>query len=366
MKRFFAWLGLFGAIGLLEFWYRYLEILAGRNTEPALKPFINEMSGAFSGGVLFLGVLWLVRWRPLVSPVWARRLPLYLGALLLYSATCTSMMWGLRSFFYPLAGFGPYDYGVMPLRYFMELPLQAIVFTIMVAGISAAAAFRAAREREVRAAQLESSLARSQLRSLRLQLQPHFLFNALNTISSTMYRDPSAADEMLEQLSGLLRASLRTAQTDEVTLEEELEALDCYLGIMRARFGERLQVERRVEPQALGVQVPSMILQPLVENAIRHGNAERLGKGRIEIRASVRGDALTLEVEDDGPGAPSGSARERSGTGLSATAERLQLLYGEKHRFEVGNVAGGGFIVRTVLPLRAALESPATAPAVRP
>jgi len=339
-------------IGLLEFWYRYLEILTGRDTDPALAPFINEMSGSFAAGVLFFGVLWLVRHQPLRRSEWPRRVPVYLVGLLLYGASHTTMMWGLRSLFYPLAGLGRYDYGVMPLRYLMELPMQAIVFTLMVGAISAVGAFRAAREREVRTAQLESGLARAELRSLRLQLQPHFLFNALNTISSTMYRDPARADEVLDQLSELLRASLRTAQTDEVALEVELETLESYLGIMRARYGDRLRVEQRVDPRALPALVPSMILQPLVENAIRHGNAERVGEGRVEVRVSASEDEVTLEIEDDGPGVAPGAEAENRGTGLSATAERLQLLYGDRHRFEVGNAPGGGFLVRAVLPLR--------------
>jgi two-component sensor histidine kinase len=357
MRRFLVWLGLVAAAGLLQFWYHYLEILAGRDTQPALKPFINEMSGSLAAGLLFFAVLWLVRRNPLRRAGWPRQMPVYLGGLLLFSAADTTVMWGLRSLLYPLAGLGRYDYGVMPLRYFMELPFQAMVFAIMVGAISATGALRAAREREVRAAQLESSLARAQLRSLRLQLQPHFLFNALNTISSTMYREPARADEMLGQLSELLRASLRTAQTDEVALEVELETLDGYLGIMRARFGERLRIDSRIDPEARHALVPSMILQPLVENAIHHGNAECLGEGRVELRASAREGELILEVEDDGPGAASGSDALHAGTGLSATAERLQLLYGERHRFEAGNAPGGGFLVRAVLPFRPAEQA---------
>src|SRR5579864_8399861 len=144
-------------------------------------------------------------------------------------------MWGLRSALFPLAGLGPYDYGVMPLRYLMELPMQLIAFTVLVGGLHAVAALEAARARELQAARVEGSLARAQLRSLRLQLQPHFLFNALHTISAAMYEDPAAADEMLEQLAELLRASLRTAQADEVPLAEELALLDRYLALQRAR-----------------------------------------------------------------------------------------------------------------------------------
>jgi len=250
---------------------------------------------------------------------------------------------------------------VMPLRYLMELPLQAIWLTGLMAGLHAWYALQAARARELRAAQLEGSLARAQLRNLRLQLQPHFLFNALNTISVTMYEDPRAADEMLDQLAELLRASLCTAQTDEVPLAEELAVLDRYLAIQRARFGERLAVAIEAEPGLADALVPSMILQPLVENAVRHGSlegGERGGRGAIAVRARREGGRVVLEVEDDGPGSGGErGSRAGNGVGLAGTAERLQLLYGADQSFTAGNVRNGndepaGFRVRASLPLR--------------
>ena len=350
-----VWLGLVLGVGFLFFLYRYLEVLADRDSEPALGPFINELTGALTGGLLFFPIRGLVRRLPLTAATWPRRLPVYLLALLACGAAATTAMWGLRSLLYPLTGLGAYDYGVMPLRYFMELPLQAVWFTITVAGLHAWYALAAARARELRSAQLEAGLARAQLRNLRLQLQPHFLFNALNTISSTMYEDPRAADEMLDQLAELLRASLRTAQTDEVPLREELALLDRYLALMRARFGERLEVALQLDPEAASALVPSLILQPLVENAIRHGNAERVGRGTIAVRARREEGRLVLEVEDDGPGdAGSNGDRPSPGLGLASTAERLRLLYGDGQTFDAANAPGGGFRVRASLPFREA------------
>jgi LytS/YehU family sensor histidine kinase len=170
-----------------------------------------------------------------------------------------------------------------------------------------------------------------------------------------MYQDPAAADEMLDQLAELLRAALRTAQTDEVPLGEELAILGSYLAILRARFGERLQVTTEMEAGLEGALVPSLLLQPLVENAVRHGSVERFGRGRIEVRARRVGERLLVEVEDDGPGAPPGRdplAAGPSGLGLAATAERLQLLYGDDQSFAAGSPEGGGFRVRASLPLR--------------
>ena len=357
------WLGLVVLLGLLLFTYHYLEVLASRRSGSPLEPLINELTGAFAMGLMFFPARWLARRLPLTRSTWPRRVPAYVLAILILGPAATTLLWGARSLLYPLAGLGRFDYGVMPLRYFMELPLQAIALTVVFAAVHVYDALEAARARELRHAQLAGSLARAQLRNLRLQLQPHFLFNALNTISATMYEDPAAADEMLDQLAELLRASLRTAQSDEVPLGEELALLDRYLALMRARFGERLEVDLQLDPETATALVPSLLLQPLVENAIRHGNAERAGRGAIAVRARREEDRLILEVEDDGPGDarqtnPSPDRRE-PGLGLAATAERLKLLYGDAQTFSAGNGHGGGFLVRACLPFRAAEGAPA-------
>jgi len=352
-----AWLAGVVSWGLLLFTYKHLENLVDGGVGPAMMPFIDEMTGAVAGGMVFFGVLFLVRRFPLTRDRWLARLPIYGIALIVSAAGATTLMWGQRKLLYPLAGLGDYDYGKMPLRYFMELPMEAIVFIAMVAGSHAVRVYRKARERELHAAQLESSLAQAQLRNLRLQLQPHFLFNALNTISSTMYDNPAAADEMLDQLSELLRASLRSAQTDEVPLRAELELLDRYVSIMKARFGDRLQVDRQIQPGIAAALIPSMIMQPLVENAIRHGNATAIGRGRIEIRGERRGERIVLEVEDDGPGCDRAPDQEGAGVGLAATAERLRLLYGSDQSFETGHGAVGGFVVRASFPFHTREEA---------
>jgi two-component system LytT family sensor kinase len=186
LRGFALWLGAVGLFGLLLFLYHYLAVLAAREPRTPLAPFIEELTGAFVGGLVFFPIRRLVRRLPLAARGWPRRLPIYLLAVLVFGFASTTLMWGLRSVLFPLAGLGRYDYGVMPLRYLMELPLQVIWIGILVAALHGFAALDAARAREIRAARLESSLARSQLRSLRLQLQPHFLFNALHTISAAM------------------------------------------------------------------------------------------------------------------------------------------------------------------------------------
>jgi signal transduction histidine kinase len=346
------------AWSLLLFSYRYLDIVLSGDRETWVAPLINELSGGLAAGLLFFPVRGLVRRLPLRPGALLGRLPAYVAGTLAFAAAHTTLMWAQRELLYPLAGLGNYDYGKMPLRYLMELPMQAIGFAAMVGALHAVDGVRRARQRELRAAQLERSLAQAQLRGLRLQLQPHFLFNALNTISAVMYTDPRAADEMLEQLAELLRASLRTGQVDQLPLREELALLDRYLAILRGRFGDRLRVVTRFEPEAADALVPSLLLQPLVENAVRHGNVSRSGQGEVEVRARREGDRLVLEVEDDGPGAAEATAAA-GGLGLAATAERLELLYGAQQSFTAGNGPRGGFLVRMALPWRRAEGSPA-------
>ena len=277
-------------------------------------------------------------------------MPVHVAGLLVFGGTYTSLIWLVRSLVFPLIGQGPYDYGVMPVRYFMELPAQTIVYSLFVTGVHVADHFRHAQERELATAQLQGQLARTQLENLQLRLQPHFLFNALNTISSTMYEDPTAADEMIGHLSELLRASLRTRDTHEVPLREELETLQAYLGLMRARFGPQVEVSVRVDEDALPLAVPALIVQPLIENAFRHGRAATSGSGRIDVRASRHAGTLRIGVRNDVSADASEAAG--SGLGLSLTSERLRLLYGDRQSFRAGRDGNGWYEVAMTLPAR--------------
>ncbi len=218
--------------------------------------------------------------------------------------------------------------------------------------------YRGFRERELRASQLEARLAEARLEALRAQLQPHFLFNTLHAISALMHRDVEAAEAMLARLSDLLRLTLDSAGQQEVPLKRELEFLERYLEIERTRFADRLTVEMRVAPEALDAAVPTLILQPLAENAVRHGIAPRAGPGRLQIRAELTDHALRIEIEDDGPGLPRPDASRprdlREGLGISNTRARLAQLYGSAHRFELlpAKQDGSGTLARLVLPLK--------------
>jgi sensor histidine kinase YesM len=213
--------------------------------------------------------------------------------------------------------------------------------------------YRKYREREVRASQLEAQLARAQLDALRMQLQPHFLFNTLNTISVLMAEDVALANRLLLRLSDLLRLALRNNESHEVSLREELEFLRNYLEIEQTRFQDRLTVTFKVEEDAVDAQVPNLILQPLVENAIRHAVAAKATSSLVEISAARRNGEVQLQVRDDGPGISS-DAVAANGIGLRNTRERLEKLYGPFHSFQLTPAQGGGLQVTITIPFHTA------------
>ena len=222
-----------------------------------------------------------------------------------------------------------------------------IVYALIVCGHYAYDYYEKYREREMRSVELEGRLAQAELQNLKMQLHPHFLFNTLHTISVLMMRDANLANRTLIRLSDLLRVTLDSAGSQMVPLKQELDFLRGYLEIEQTRFQDRLTVAIDVPPAALDARVPSLILQPLVENAIRHGIATRPGAGSIEIRATIDGDALRLQVRDDGPGL----ARDfKKGIGLKNTEARLQQLYGAAHNFELSNSSGGGVLATITIP----------------
>ena len=213
--------------------------------------------------------------------------------------------------------------------------------------------YRRYQEREFRAAELEKHLAQAKLQALQMQLNPHFLFNTLHAISSLMHQDVEAADRMISRLSELLRTTLESTDTQEVTLREELDFLERYLEIEKTRFGKRLTVRMEIAPDTLEAQVPNLVLQPLVENAIRHGIEPHAKPGEIELRACRSEGRLLLQVRDNGAGLPSNHPPEE-GVGLANTRARLQQLYGSAHRLDFTNVREGGLLVTVSLPFRLA------------
>ena len=203
--------------------------------------------------------------------------------------------------------------------------------------------------RRLRASRLEARRAQAELEALRAQLHPDFLFNTLHAISTLMHRDVEAADRMLADLSDLLRVSRENGNRQEVSLQQELEALEPYLRIEQARFPDRLTVRMKIDPAVLDAQVPSLILQPLVENAIHDGITLRAGAGRVVVLACRTHGRLRLEVRDDGCGLPRGG-RPEEGLGLATIRARLRQLYGAWQSFSLGPGPGGGTVASLEIP----------------
>jgi len=213
--------------------------------------------------------------------------------------------------------------------------------------------YRQARERELRESQLEAKLAQTQLQLLKMQLHPHFLFNTLNAISALIHQDVELADRMIARLGDLLRITLENANTQEVPLKQELDWIQPYLEIEKARLGPRLTVQFEIDPAVMDAKVPNLILQPLVENAIRHGVAPRPEPGRIAIAASRDNGNLRLAVTDDGPGLKAIDPA-RTGIGLANTRARLEKLYGDDQRLEFSNGPERGLRVAITIPFHEA------------
>ncbi|MGH9856226.1 MAG: sensor histidine kinase, partial [Acidobacteriota bacterium] len=248
-------------------------------------------------------------------------------------------------------------------NYFASLPvsfarspitLDVLCYSAIVAVESALRYRRRYEAGTVRTLRLAAQLSRAKLDALKMQLHPHFLFNSLNSLSELMQEDPGAAEVMIRNLEMFLRLTVHQNHLQEIPFGKEMEFLQCYLAIENVRYQDRLNVTMDIEPQAMDVPVPNLLLQPIVENAIRHGIAPRSTPGHIDIQAKRDNGVLALQVRDNGPGMSKSmmkSASFRSGLGLSNTRERLTQLYGNRHRFELVNAPEGGLIVSVEIPV---------------
>jgi len=343
-------------LGLLNFGIIHTDALAsGRSRYNWKDPFVNEFTGAYSAVLLVPLMMWLWKKRP-IHRNWATGIPLYLFAIVFFGATHTTLMHMTRLVLYPMVVGYPFDYGALPYRYLMEFQKQVL----WIPGVFGLFAFidqiRSSQHNKLMAARLQSRLAHTQLNQLTQQINPHFLFNSLNLISSKVYGDPDAADRLIGELADLLRDSLDLGKRPGIPLQEELGFLEKYLSIMIARFGNRILVERHIDPESLPTIVPSMILQPVIENSFKHRLESRLGSIRISISTRVTSHGLEIEILDGfTPSGSSGLAHtERvrvSGTGLSNIRERLQLTYGDQARLEAAPIDDDHFRTLIRLPL---------------
>lgn len=307
-------------------------------------PLVMSLTEWYGWAALAPAVLWLHRRAPIDRVRWRRGLAMHGAASIFFSFVKV----GLDSLLMPLAT------GVdIPVSTPYKFHTNFLTYWAIVGVAVAVAYYRKYRDRELEASRLEVQLTRAQLQVLEMQLHPHFLFNTLHAISTLMHRDADAADTMLSRLSELLRHTLESVGVQEVSLKQELELLDRYLEIEKVRLGDRLRVRVDVEPEVLDARVPNLILQPLVENAVRHGVASRSSGGQVVIRAHRRDGALALEVADDGPGWKRIAGRPPTlGIGLANTSERLRQAYGDTCRFSLDDAVGGGAQVSLMIPLR--------------
>ena len=231
--------------------------------------------------------------------------------------------------------------------------VDLIIATLIVLGVHALLYYQRFRASQMEEASLRAQLAQAQLRALKMQLHPHFLFNTLHSISSLVLEDPPKANSMIARLGDFLRLTLDHSDQQLVTLKEETEFVRCYLEIEQVRFGDRLAVDFQIEPATLGAEVPHLILQPVVENAIQHAIAPHATPGRIEIAATRRDDLLRLEVRDSGPGlGRPGNGNEGHGVGLSNVRARLERLFGSNFSLEMANGLSRGLTVTIEIPFR--------------
>jgi signal transduction histidine kinase len=297
-------------------------------------------------------ILWLARRFPLDRHQWLASVLVHLGV----SAILSFLLLALYVLITSLVGLEAARQtflGAFRGQLVTSFHSEVLTYWMVIGLCHGVGYYRKYRERDLRAAQLESRLAQAQLDALKMQLHPHFLFNTLNSISVLMSEDVTAARRMLMRLSELLRTSLENVGRHEVSLREELEFLRNYLEIEQTRFQDRLAVRIDVEPAALDARVPNLILQPLVENAIRHGTAPRAQPGLIEIRAVRENGMVQLQVRDNGAGLGSTTPQNLlKGIGLSNTQARLKQLYGADHRFEMCEPSGGGLEVTIRIPFR--------------
>ncbi len=315
---------------------------------PVLYPLLWEFTGWY--GVLpFVPVIYWASWRwPITRATWRGAAVMHLMLAAAISLALTTLFCLLRIGIYRWLGLGDYDPGILVYRYLFEFHKFAVVYAGF-QGLSWLYRYTSAQgAREAAAARLAQDLAEARLESLKTQINPHFLFNALNTISSVMYEDVRLADRLISRLSELMRESLSHAARQTVSLAEEARILDLYVQIMQARFGPRLDVRVGIPPECAGLSVPAFLLQPLVENAIKHHDRTRAeGSIAVQVRAWSAGSTLHVAVEDNGPGLAAGASE---GVGLTNLHARLAHLYGAAGRLTLTNRAEGGLSVDVGIP----------------
>ncbi|HUS11376.1 MAG TPA: histidine kinase [Pyrinomonadaceae bacterium] len=345
--------GIWTFIGIVFTFQGYFTSYRSERPMPFTEALYIQMTWAYLFALATPLVLWAAARLPIERNNWIRsallHLPLSIVLAVLLTALGRVLIW-LR-FSYPVG---------RPLtlesitRFVIGNFSEATGIYLMIALASYAYSYYLRyREGRGRTLQLEAQLSHAQLQALKMQLHPHFLFNTLHSISALLNKDIDAARKMITRLGDFLRLTLENSGSQEVTLQQEMEFLKCYLEIEQIRFQNRLVTRMDVSPQSLQAKVPNLILQPIVENAIRYGIAPRSTPGLLEIEAKQHNGTLRIQVRDNGPGLPKHRTSEnliKKGLGLANTESRLQRLYGADHLFDLTNNPTGGLVVTLEIP----------------
>ncbi len=348
-RRFWLWYWLVWLDLALLFFVVYLITGVPRMTQ-AIVP---ALANALPMGLLGIGVVAIFRRTGWTTERYARFVPLHVVLAAVFGVGSTTISYGLYAVhrWYREGVLAPPEFN---MTYFTWESVMGMMIYGVLAGVCYAILLhRGMREQEARAARATQLRTEAELKALRAQLNPHFLFNTLHTLLALVRgQDRAAAEEALEQFGDLLRYTLDTQQNgEEVPLREELTFVENYLALESLRLADRLQLTIDVDRDALDEPVPAFCIQPLVENAVKHAVAPRVSGGRVSLTIGRRGDALHIEVADDGPGAASAELEQSGGLGLRLVRERLAARYGERASFEVDSGDDGGFAVKMRIPI---------------
>ena len=319
---------------------------------PWPKMLVLTMGYAYMWAALTPLILYLARRFPMERNSWRRNVAVHL-CIGIFIGFATRAMHDVTYFF--LFAYPAKTFSLLRLirNAYLIFDYGLLIYAVILLVYYVLEYYSRYQEGELKSSRLETQLVQAQLQALKMQLQPHFLFNTLNSIAALLYKNKDAADTMIARLGDFLRMTLENSGTHEVSLKEELDFLKCYLEIEQIRFQDRLSVNLDIEAMALSASLPNLILQPIVENAIRHGIAPRSARGHIDIQARRLNGTLQLQVIDDGPGiAKTNGSLFKEGLGLANTEARLQQLYGADHKLDLDNVPEGGLIVTIEIPFK--------------
>jgi two-component system, LytTR family, sensor kinase len=335
-------------LGLLFGLQELMEMSASDEKYPLWTPFASWTIDFLLWGLICL-CLWQFLRTSIQNANWKQILLQYLPLSVLVSVTVEATYSAIAPYWHKQMH-GPY---LTRVGHYLasDMVTDVAMFWMVFALFRGIGYYQRLREQERTAARLEGQLIQAQLQALQMQLNPHFLFNTLNGVSSLMRSDPDGADEMLERLSSLLRITLTKGQAQKIRLQEEMEVVQLYVSIQQLRFGDRVSHSIEVAPEAWDALVPTMILQPILENAYVHGISRSLAQGRISIQASVERNALWISIRNAGCGPTPFNRAEGQGVGIANVKARLQLHYGDRQSFTIREAAPGDVTAQFRLPI---------------